>query len=225
MDLQEALAKRDIMTTPVLLLFLDKYGAEALGEPADGPRQAPWDADTIRLELEDDYPGTKIDEEVLQRIYAGIVMISSNAFLVEPSTFNYIAQIVGDDESPFDPDVASFPEPEECAWAISEYTLLTGDDLELMTDDVKEFISQICKRAGFAKPPGLLTNATLPWKSNDENLDTDEAQQSQVRLHVRVGAFFKLKAKTMSDQLDSLDALEGRAKDMAADIRKALERI
>lgn len=224
MDLQEALAKRDVMTTPVLLLFLDKYGAEALGEPEDGPRQRPWDADTIRLELEDDYPGTKIDEEVLQRIYAGIVIITSNAFLVEPSTFNYIAQIVGDDESPFDPDIASFPEPEECAWALSEYTLLTGDDTSAMTDDVKEFISQICKRAGFAKPPGLLENATLPWRSNEENLDTDHTQKAQVNLHVRVGAFVKMKMKTLAEQLDTLDVLEGRAKDLAADIRQALER-
>lgn len=220
MDLQEALAKRDILTTPVLLLFLDKYGAEPLGKDKEGP----WDADTINLELHEDFPGVKIDEEVVQRIYAGISMSTSNAFFVEPSTFNYMAQIVGDDETPFDPDVASFPEPEECAWAITEYTLLTGDSLDSMSDDVKEFISQICKKAGFAKAPSILSGATLPWHSHEENLASDESLQSQTLLHLKVTAFVKMKMTALADQLDMIDVHEGRAKETADSIRKTLER-
>lgn len=221
MTLDAALASRQTTASILLLLFLDKYGSE----PVWGTEQEPggWDPDTIRAEVEDDFPAGRIDEEAFQRLLGAIAMVRDRDFLAEPFKFRVLCNLLGDDESSFEPDFVDFPEPEEIAWAVSEYTLLTGDEVRTANPEVKEMVSQILRRHGFAKPPAALVPISRPWSDDESALSGQEAANGQVALHLRVDAFVRQRLAALTGQLKSLDLEGGAAREIAEQMEKTLK--
>lgn len=144
--LKDLLISPETFVTTFLTIFVDLYGTEGFD----------WSPETIRMELEQDF-GIKLPNLSLDRIMAGIYLVTSNGFYKSLPDFIELCNILSGSPSTmgeFDPADAS-----EVAWGITEAMLLSPpneNDDEPFNPEVIGYISSVLADEGILVPPDIL---------------------------------------------------------------------
>lgn len=151
----------EAFATTLLLCAIDRYGRpDKQGRPGllGDTSTPPWSAETVRLEIGDDY-GREIPPANLAKLMAAVAVLTSDRFRTSAPDFvilaNALGGVVPDDE--FDPADAA-----ECEWALIEAGLIDppeGD--EPYSDDVRGYIGLALQYEGIRDPPDQLKIGTL----------------------------------------------------------------
>jgi len=146
--------------TTLLLCAMDVYGRpDKQGRPGilGDTSTPPWSAETIRLEIQDDF-GREFPPANLAKLMASIAVLTSDRFRTSAPDFvilvNALNGVVPDDE--FDPADAA-----ECEWALLEAGLLDPPEgEEPYSDDVRGYIGLALDYEGIRNPPDQLKIGT-----------------------------------------------------------------
>jgi hypothetical protein len=154
--LRELLVDPDTFATVLITIIVDAYGAAALD----------WTAETIRMQLWDDF-AVEIPSGGLDKIMAAITLLTTNYFYVNLPRFITLCNALAGSLSVDEVGVAdSF----DCAWGITEALLLDPpEESEPFCDDIRNYIGAVLKDEGYVQPPDVLKIA----------LNGDFAQQVQ----------------------------------------------
>ena len=146
---------RDVLVNPaedavvLLVLTVDKLGVECLN----------WTPSTVQMDLRD-YIGQELPEEVVNKIMAASVVLTSDKIFSQVDDF--IRVIVG-----LDGGVAENLEPidtEVIAWGSAQIQLLRAGDMPegLFSPEVCRYVGTILAWQGIHVPPKSLTWADYP---------------------------------------------------------------
>jgi hypothetical protein len=145
----------ELLTTPLLTLFLDAFGTTALA----------WLPDTVRREVRDEF-GAALPPASLDRIMAGCHLLTSDDFWQDPTTFNELCLIFSGHLA--QPDVWVPADAAECAWGLTEaYLLDPPDDSEPVSDEIRLFLGHVLDEEGVVDPPDVLRLAVRDRDSHD----------------------------------------------------------
>ena len=137
----------DVYATVLLTILIETYGSESFA----------WSPQTIREELEADFAIQELPKGTLDKIMAGISLLTTDHFYREPSRFIQLANILAGDD--FDPTTFDPADSAECAWAIVEAYLLDPWDAneDRFAPEIKAYVGKILDEEGFVKTPKVLT--------------------------------------------------------------------
>ncbi len=163
------LLSEDAFATPLFLLVMDRYGAEALQ----------WTPETIRMELEDDFH-CKLPSISLDKIMAAITIVTTNFFYKDVSRFISICNIFSGDD--FNPTVFDPADPDEMLLGITESMLLWPPDEDKQdtefSEEIREYIKQTLSVEGILQPFDVLRLAFPADQSI--NVDADYADDPEM---------------------------------------------
>jgi hypothetical protein len=183
------LSDEAVFATSLLTIALDQYGTDCLE----------WDPETLVLELATDFT-TILPPKNKDKLNAVITAITTDQFYRDPIIFGHICEALNDDPVNF--SFIPQPQPEEMAWAITEITLLEGQNLQDFSTDVRRYIGVILGIFGVLRPPDVLKIADFEpgIKANaDANISNDPTMYS---------AFFN---KNQADAEDIVNYIKTRA--------------
>jgi hypothetical protein len=132
--------------TTLLILFIDKYGTEALD----------WDPLTIQSEVEQDF-AVKLSRPIFDRLMAGISVLATDAFFTSLPDFINLCNVLSGDT--FDPTVFDPADAGECAWGMTEALMLSppdDDDEEPFSSEIVDYLSEVIRSEGILTPPDIL---------------------------------------------------------------------
>jgi len=138
--------------TTLLVLALDCFGKECLD----------WHPETMQLEMKDSF-GVYLPKENLDKLYAGITLLTTDYFYQSVSRFIDLANVLAGDD--FDPEVFNPADVDECSWAVAEALLLSPpepDEPQPFCTDIQQYIAYVLREEAFAKPPSILRVAVAP---------------------------------------------------------------
>lgn len=147
---KQTLLDRNTFTTTLIVLLVDAYGTECFD----------WAPETIRLELRNDF-GVEIPPYILDRIMAGISILTTNSFYISLPDFIELCNILSGNPNTFgefDPADVS-----ELAWGITETLLLSPppeDDENPFSAEIVGYIQHMLKEEGIINPPDILKLGT-----------------------------------------------------------------
>ena len=180
--------------TALFTLCLDEFGQDGLN------------VDPIGL-LEDikvtfnipDVPQVNFDK--IQILWTAL---TTDLVHTDPSTFIQAANALNGSAISF--DIFDPADPYECAWAITELTLLDKDTANRLSPEVRRYIGEACKEAGLVKIPAILSNVA-DFGDDDyfelTSIQTASLEDSQVYLANQT--IFKQEIDTyVEDKLKSL---------------------
>lgn len=151
-------------TSVLLSMLVDMYGTECFE----------WEPETIKMELEGEF-NTRIPRVNLDKIHAGITLLTTNNFYRDPVSFWHTVLAFTDRVISFqylDEDL----DAEDIAWAVAEAAILDPPDEDSeWGEEVAAFIGVILKQDGFYKPPSLLKFALMPTKDQILDAETEQA--------------------------------------------------
>ena len=130
--------------TVLVALCIDTFGTAALN----------WEPEILVEGLRETYK-TDIPDDVRDRLFALITVLTSDMVYTDPLVFNHVANALSGGDVPmttFEP-----AEPVEAAWAVVEVLMADNDDIdpEAFGEDVKAFIGTILWDAGLPAFPPL----------------------------------------------------------------------
>ena len=141
------LLSEDTYATPLMLMYVDLYGTEALS----------WAPETIRRELEEDFQ-LKLPKYTLDKIMAGIAVVTTNYFYKDVTKFVEICNILAGDD--FQPDEFEPADTGEILLGITEALLLWPPDEDAedteFSPEIREYIRQVMRNDGIYKPFDVL---------------------------------------------------------------------
>lgn len=141
---KQLLLDPDTYATTLLILLVDTYGLEV----------AQWTPQAIALQVTDDF-GVELPKTAVDRIMAGITLVTTNYFYKSLSRFIDICNVLSG--SDFDPGVFDPADSYEMAWAITEALLLSPpEEPEPFTDDIRHYITAMLADEGYVTPPDIL---------------------------------------------------------------------
>lgn len=148
--LQKIWTSPDAFATTLLVLAVDAYGTEI----------AEWTPETIRREIEEDVE-IQLPQHSLDRLMAGIVLVSSNDFFVSLPDFIALCNVLsGDLYDPYQWDPA---DSSEIAWGITEALLLSPPEEENpFAPEIIAYIAAVLDQEGIIQPPDVLRIAINP---------------------------------------------------------------
>lgn len=122
-----------------------------------------WDPVILEQELHKQLGQGYVNADVLQRIHAVSVLLSSDKFFTEPTVFHAVSVTLLDPDTT--PELTALPpEPLEMAWACTEARILLGDAYSqaLFSNDVKRYCGTALYFQGLSFPPAALSFADFP---------------------------------------------------------------
>lgn len=216
---QLLLKSEEAFSTALVTMVLDDFGVEALT----------WAPQTIVMELETNYQ-TQISSANLDRLMAGIHLVTSNSFYVSLPDFNDLCNVLS--WEPITPGVFIPADAASCAWGITEAMLLSPpDDLDnAFTDEIRAYVGAAVKEEGILSPPDVLRIADLDKEverrvrydfTDDpvmfEAIFTNEADKTK-----EINEFIKKRLRALVTQLSSLHLKNGSVEQIAEKMLKAL---
>jgi hypothetical protein len=160
----------ETFATSLLVLVLDEFGTDVLN----------WEGTTLSMEIRDTY-GVEMSQTVADKLQAAIGLMVTDQFERDALSFGHVCESLAG--KPVDFLFVPQPEPDEIAWAITEWSLLSGSQVDQLGPDVKRFVGAVLADAGIYLPPPLLQFADYPPENGDreETLrDEPDAYQSFV---------------------------------------------
>ena len=127
---------RDTVGTTLLTLVLDSYGQEAFD----------MDPQALRQEIEEGFGVSDIPTISTDKIWALWSSLTSDLVHGDVSTFMNTANVLSGTSMSY--DVFDIADVYECAWAITELTMLDSSTPERLSHDVRRYLGEICKEQG-----------------------------------------------------------------------------
>ncbi len=215
--MSELLTDRSTIGTPLLLLFLDSFGFEALQ----------WESEVIAQELDDISDGS-VPETNKDKVNALVVALTTDRFHNDEQAFSAVCNALGGEDKPvvftsFDP-----PHVDEMAWTIWETALYDPPTDENPLSDrfgerVKTFIQTILEERGFMVAPSPLdfielTDSSVPGEE-DLVQEVWNVQQENADL---VTGYVKHRMQEMLKQVSRLDLTDGDVSELLSNFSKHL---
>jgi hypothetical protein len=163
---------RDTVGTTLLVMVLDSYGQEIFD----------MDPEAFRQEIEEGFGVSDIPAISTDKVWSLWTSLTSDLVHSDVSTFMNTANVLNG--TPLSYDV--FDIADECAWAITELTMLDSSTPERLGSDVRRYIGEVCKEQGLYRPPQVLAKVADmgpgDYAANVEsNADTSEAMQIMIQ--------------------------------------------
>lgn len=159
---------RAAMGTALLTLVLDSYGQEIFE----------MDPAAFRQELEDGFDVQDIPAINTDKVWALWNALTTDLVHTDPATFINAANVLNG--TPLSYDIFDVADVYECAWAITELSLLDAETPNRLSPEIRRYIGEICKEQGLYRPPALLTRvadfANKDYASNIESYATDPVE-------------------------------------------------
>lgn len=174
-QLQELWTNPMVFSSSLVALFIDAYTTEAIE----------WHPAAIRLQLEEDV-SVRIPQVTLDRLMAGLVILSTNTFYQNLPTFVHICNVMSGDE--LDAETFDPADPLEMAWSVTEAMMLYPDvGPDPFSDEIKAYMGATLDQYGYSKPPRSLGMATsLPSGVIDIESVEDDPVMMQAYLKTQV---------------------------------------
>ena len=146
----EILKDPEVFTTSALAIMFDEFGTEC----------TEWDPDSFGMEIRDAF-NVDAEDELLDRIMAGISLLTSNSFFVDVNAFSATCNalnrgvVMTDSWVPADLD--------DVLWGVTEARFLLGEDYdeEGYSHSVKRYVGVLLKQEGIKKIPSILSFAEI----------------------------------------------------------------
>ena len=210
----------DAYVTALLTLLIEQYGTESFS----------WSPQTIREQLEEDFAIQELAKSTLDKIMAGISLLTTDHFYQNPSRFIQLANIIAGDD--FDPTTFDPADSAEIAWAITEAYLLDpweqGEDR--FNPEIKAYIGEVLNDEGFVKTPKLLMIAlrdNLEEFIQMEYADDPEMFQAIYETNAtkteEIDQMIAENLSLMVQQIQSLPLKEGSADSILENIKKQIK--
>jgi hypothetical protein len=210
----------DAYTTALLTLLIEKYGTESFE----------WSPQTIREQLEEDFAIKELPKSTLDKIMAGINLLTTDHFYQTPSRFIQLANILAGDD--FDPTTFDPADSAEIAWAIVEAYLLDPweADEDRFAPEVKAYIGEVLNDEGFVNTPKILVMALrdnledfiqLEYADDPEMFEAiyDSNNSKTEDIERMIGINLQL----MVDQIKTLPLKEGSSDQILENIQKQIK--
>jgi hypothetical protein len=193
--------------TPMLVLGLDEWGADCLD----------WHPQTFRLQIRDDF-GADVAQPNLDRLLAAVTILKGDDFYRRLPVFNELCRVLSGDS--FRPEVYVPADAMDCAWGITEATLMhppEGD--EPFDDEIRRFIGAVCDSEGILSPPDVLriglrdptSNTYQPSADGDVDAGILEMQQ---RKSEGITQALRESAGNLFAELEALPLKHGKTEDL-----------
>lgn len=157
---------RDTVGTTLLIMVLDSYGQEAFD----------MDPQALRQEIEEGFGVSDIPSISTDKIWALWNSLTTDLVHTDVSTFMNTANVLTG--TPMSYDVFDIADPYECAWAITELTMLDPNTAERLSPEVKRYIGEMCKELGLYRlPPSLAKVADMGSKDYAANMESHAVDQ------------------------------------------------
>lgn len=165
---------RDTVGTTLLVMVLDSYGQEIFD----------MDPQAFRQEIEEGFGVSDIPAISTDKVWALWNSLSSDLVHTDISTFMNTANVLSG--TPLSYDVFDVADVYECAWAITELTMLDSATPERLSPEVRRYIAQICQEQGLYRPPQMLAkvldgNFETLAVNMESHADTPEDLQMMVQ--------------------------------------------
>ena len=192
---------RDTVGTTLLVMVLDSYGQEIFE----------MDPQAFRQELEEGFGVSDIPAISTDKVWALWHSISSDLVHTDVSTFMNAANVLSG--TPMSYDVFDIADVYECAWAITEMTMLDASTPDRLSPDVRRYLGEICKEQGLYRLPPMLAKVAdmgaQDYAANVEsNADTPEAMQvmvqDQLAFQQDVAAYVERRVSKMMLELNNV---------------------
>lgn len=204
--------------TTLLCLFVDTYGTEGLE----------WHPQTMRLQVESDF-GVKLPEQNWHRLLVAVLLLTTDYFYNRPAYFNEMCCVLSGDD--LDPGVFKPADAMDCAWGVTEATLISPPDTEHpFTDEVRYYVGALLKDEGFIKPPQVLSMALgelgLSQVQEDYSPDTDDGGlftaiwQTQASKSNEIDQLVRSTLESLLQQVEALPLQNGDTKGLRDRLRK-----
>ena len=158
---------RDTVGTTLLVMVLDSYGQEIFE----------MEPEALRKELEEGFRVTDIPSISTDKLWALWNSLTTDLVHKDVSTFMNTANVLSG--TPLSYDVFDIADPYECAWAVTELTLLDPSTPDRLSSEVKRYIGEICKELGLYRLPASLTKVAdmgaRDYAANMESHASDNA--------------------------------------------------
>jgi len=142
--LREFWANPDSFASALLMMFIDRYGTEALT----------WHPRTIQMQVSEDF-NVSIPKENFDKLMTAIMILTTDYFYTKVDRFIKFCNILAGDD--FDPRVFDPADSSEMAWAITEVLMLDPPETKNpFSEEICAYIGEVLKEEGFITPPDVL---------------------------------------------------------------------
>jgi hypothetical protein len=216
---RQVLLDEDSYATVLLVLFVDKYGLEAVE----------WHPETMRMQIEADF-GIELPKHALDKLMAAIAVITTNYFYRDLPRFIELANILAGDD--FDPSVFDPADSAEVAWGVSEALLLSPPEGEEWFDEeIREYVTEMLLSEGYIKPPKVLkTVASVDFEEKtdmggfeDDPEMFQAIHQSQTEKADDIDALMRDNMQELMAQLEALPLRNGQTSNMVRRLKEGMK--
>lgn len=161
---------RDTVGTTLLVMVLDSYGQEIFE----------MEPQAFRQELEEGFGIPDIPSISTDKLWALWNSITSDLVHTDVSTFMNTANVLSG--TPLSYDVFDIADPYECAWAVTELTLLDSSTPDRFSPAVRRYMGEICKELGLYRlPASLLKVADMGPRDYAANMESHAADNAALQ--------------------------------------------
>lgn len=152
-QVRQLLESGEAYATTMLVLCWDAFAD--LHEKGDEWMQ--WHPAAMRANVQEHF-GVKLPEISLDRLMAGISVLTTDEFFQNLRSFVPLANVLAGSE--FDPETFDPADSAECAWAVTEALLLNPPDEQdpqpVFSDEIRKYIGRVLHNEGYVTPPDVL---------------------------------------------------------------------
>jgi len=190
----------DTIGTVLLTMVLDSYGQEIFDQ----------DPQAFRKDLEEGFGVDDIPAISTDKVWALWTALTSDLVHKDVSTFMNTANVLSG--TPLSYDVLDIADAYECAWAVTELTMLDPETPERLSPEVRRYIGEACREEGLYRLPVSLSKVAdmgrEDFAANMESHagDSVEAQmivQNQIEFRDDVQAYVQRQTNRLMVQLNS----------------------
>lgn len=205
-QLQQVWTDPDAFTTTLLVVFLDKYGTEALQ----------WDPATIALEIEQDFD-VALAGPNFDRLMVGIQLLTTDDFYRSLPTFITFCNVLAGGS--MNPTLWDPADSLEMAWGITEALMISPpEDNEPFAEDIRAYIGYMLDAEGIMQAPDVLRIASRSANAFVQNDFSDDPVMFQAMYDVEQGKtdeinkIVRFRFGLLSKQLEGLQLRTGDAR-------------
>ena len=140
-------ASHETSATALLTLCLDEFGQEG------------FNRDPLALveDIKDSFGLGDVPQVNIDKVFSLWTALTTDLVHTDPSTFIQTCNALTG--SPISFDIFDPADPYECAWTLTELTLLDSEAINYLSPSVRRYIGEACKEAGLIKVPDILRKA------------------------------------------------------------------
>lgn len=183
---------RAAIGTVLLTLVLDSYGQEIFD----------MDPEAFRQEIEEGFRVSDIPAVNTDKVWGLWNSLTTDLVHTDPSTFINVANVLNGTSLSY--DVFDLADIYECAWAVTELTMLDSDTPNRLSPDVRRYIGEVCKEQGLYRPPAVLVKVADFGNPNfASNIESHAIDSTELQTMLRAQQEFSNDVKSYVDRQTS----------------------